>query len=79
MSEAVTSAGTSQGCDADEVHACGCSGCAARLLSKSVAGQRAVGALMRHKKKALQPNPHSQWSEERTCLDRNQACMDFRA
>ena len=50
MSEAVTSAGTSQGCYADEVLTCGYSGCAARLLS-SDGGRPPYCPLMRHKEK----------------------------
>ena len=44
MSEAVTSAGTSLGCHAGEAHTFPYSGCAARLLSMTVAGPRTVGA-----------------------------------
>ena len=58
MSEAVTSAGTSWGCCADEVLASDCSGCAVRLLSVTVGRPpycRRVSFralyLMRHKEK----------------------------
>ena len=44
MSEAVTSAGTSQGCYADDVLTCDYCGCAVCLLSMTVAAPRTVGA-----------------------------------
>ena len=64
--EAVTSAGTFQGCYAEEVVTCDCSACAVRLLSVTVGPPVPSARVVRSacsdatlRKEALQTNPHS--------------------